>query len=56
MKNQLDLKKFKTFVSNMDRDKVEDLLMVSLEEVQRLVSLLRENGYEEDDDDDRTIN
>ena len=55
MKNQLDLKKFKTFVSNMDRDKVEDLLMVSLEEVQRLVSLLRENGYEEDDDD-RTIN
>ena len=55
MKNQLDLKKFKTFVSTMDRDKVEDLLMVSLEEIKRLLSLLKENGYEEDDDD-RTIN
>jgi len=55
MKNQIDLKKFKTFISNMERNKLEDLLMVSLEEVQRLVSLLKENGYEEEDDD-RTIN
>jgi len=52
MEKLLDLKKLKEITSKMPRDKVEELLMASLGEIK----ILKDNGYEDEDIDDRTIN
>jgi len=56
MEKLLDLKKLKEITSKMPRDKVEELLMASLGEIKRLLKILKDNGYEDEDIDDRTIN
>jgi|TARA_X000001316_G_C920199_1_gene34357 hypothetical protein len=56
MEKLLDLEKLKEITSKMPRDKLELLLMASLEEVKRLLKLLKDHGYEDEDIDDRTIN